>query len=65
MAFTQAQLDAIEDAIAGSELTVTFSDGKSVTYRSIADLIAARNTIKDSMSTTASTLSTLASFTKE
>lgn len=45
MAFTQSQLDAIETAIASGELKVMF-DGREVIYRSIDDLLKARNTIK-------------------
>lgn len=45
MAFSLAQLAAIEDAIASGELSVSF-EGKSVTYRSINDLIAARNLMR-------------------
>lgn len=37
MAFTAAQLQALKDALASGELTVTY-DGKTVTYRSIDDL---------------------------
>ena len=37
MAFTAAQLQALKDALASGELTVTY-DGKTVTYRSIEDL---------------------------
>lgn len=43
--FTVAQLEAIETAIASGELTVEF-DGKRVTYRDMADLMKARDTIK-------------------
>jgi hypothetical protein len=64
MAFTQAQLDAIENAIASGTLSVSFPDGKSVTYRSLAELITARDMMKNSISGT-TTRSTLASFTKE
>lgn len=41
MPLTQSDLDAIDAAIAGAELTVTV-DGKSVTYRSITELRRAR-----------------------
>ena len=41
MALTQSDLDALDSAIAGAELTVTV-DGKSVTYRSISALKRAR-----------------------
>jgi len=45
MAFTQTQLDAIDAAIASGELKITF-DGREIVYRSIADLLKARDTIK-------------------
>jgi hypothetical protein len=48
MAFTQAQLDAVETAIASGELKVMF-DGREIIYRSIDDLLKARNTIKASL----------------
>lgn len=45
MAYTQTQLDAVETAIASGELRVSFN-GREVVYRSIDDLLKARNTIK-------------------
>lgn len=45
MAFTLAQLDAVEAAIASGTLTVHYSD-KSVTYKSTADMIMARQIIR-------------------
>lgn len=45
MAFTQKDLDAVEAAIASGELSVK-SDGREVTYRSMADLMTARDTIR-------------------
>lgn len=48
MAFTQAQLDAVETAIASGELKVMF-DGREVIYRSIDDLLKARDVIKSSL----------------
>jgi hypothetical protein len=41
MALTQTDLDALDKAIAGAELTVSV-DGKSVTYRSMNELMRAR-----------------------
>ena len=38
MSFTQTDLHAINRAIATGELTVRTSDGRSVTYRSMAEL---------------------------
>lgn len=45
MSFTVDQLTAIESAIASGELKVAFN-GKEIVYRSMNDLIQARNTIK-------------------
>ncbi len=45
MAFTLTQLDAIETAIASGELLVEY-EGKKVQYRSMADLMQARNTVR-------------------
>lgn len=45
MAFTLAQLDAIEAAMASGELIVEY-EGKKVQYRSMADLVIARNTVR-------------------
>lgn len=48
MAFTQAQLDAVESAIASGELRVMFN-GREIIYRSVADLLKARNLIRESL----------------
>lgn len=48
MVFMQANLDAVGSAIASGELKVMFG-GCEVWYRSIADLIRARNTFKVSL----------------
>ncbi|KVK77815.1 MULTISPECIES: phage head-tail joining protein [Burkholderia] len=45
MAFTQNDLIAVERAIASGALTVEYN-GKKTTFRSIADLLAARDLIK-------------------
>lgn len=42
MALTQADLDAINSAIASGELTVRSATGAQVTYRSMDELIKAR-----------------------
>lgn len=44
MAFTQADLDRINRAIATGELSIE-KDGKKITYRSMGDLIKARDAI--------------------
>lgn len=45
MAFTQADLDAVNSAIASGELTIKHN-GRETTYRSIADLLAAKKAIE-------------------
>lgn len=45
MAFTQSDLDAVNAAIASGELTVSHN-GRTVTYRSMDDLMKARATIQ-------------------
>lgn len=48
MAFTTAQLTALEEAIASGELTVSY-EGKTVTYRSMADLQKAYDMVKSAL----------------
>lgn len=48
MAVTQLDIDALNAAIATGEKQVTL-DGQSVTYRSISDLIEARNDLVDQL----------------
>lgn len=48
MAFTQAQLDAIEIAIARGEKIVRY-EGRHVEYRDIDDLLKARDEIRNSL----------------
>ncbi len=42
MALTASDIAAIDRAIASGELSVTFADGRSVTYRSIDELLKAK-----------------------
>lgn len=48
MAFSSADLDSINAAIASGELTVSVQ-GRSVTYRSISDLLKAKQAIEDGL----------------
>lgn len=48
MAFSGADLDSINAAIASGELTVSVQ-GRSVTYRSIDDLLKAKQAIEDGL----------------
>ena len=45
MAFSQADLDAIDKAIASGAVRVDYPGGGSVTYRSLADMRATRSDI--------------------
>jgi hypothetical protein len=49
MAFTAEDLAAVESAIASGELTVAHN-GRTVTYRSMSDLLRARDLIKGELS---------------
>jgi hypothetical protein len=67
MSWTTTDLTAIETAIASGELRVKFSD-REVQYRSIDELLKARDVIKGVLSpssTSGATSCTLASFTKD
>lgn len=68
MAFTTADLTVIETAIASGTLSVQFSD-RRVQYRSLDELIKARDMIKEGIAnpsgSSASVRSTYASFTKD
>lgn len=48
MAVTQTDIDALNTAIASGEKQVIL-DGQSVTYRSINDLITARNDLQEQL----------------
>lgn len=50
MAFSTADLDSINAAIASGELTVSVQ-GRSVTYRSLDDLLKAKRVIEDGLRT--------------
>ena len=49
MAFSQADLDAIEKAIASGELSVRLPSGTSVTYRDMDDLMKARDRMRSEL----------------
>lgn len=54
MAFTSADVDALDRAIATGELRVRFSDGREVTYRETSALISARSFIAQQLTGAAS-----------
>ena len=45
MAFTLTQLNALEAALASGQTSVSY-DGKRVDYRSVGDLVQARNIVR-------------------
>lgn len=45
MAYTQEQLDTLEAAIAGGELTVKYAD-RAVTYRSLDEMLRIRDALR-------------------
>lgn len=49
MSYTVEQLSAVESAIASGELVVRSETGRMIEYRSMADLIKARDVIKNSL----------------
>lgn len=54
MAFTQTDLDNVDRAIGSGELTVSFN-GRTVTHRSMSDLMAARDLIAKTLASQAPT----------
>lgn len=61
MAFTQTQLDALEAAIASGTLEVRTGD-KSVRYQSMAELIKARDLIREQLAVATDVQQSRASF---
>lgn len=61
MAFTQTQLDTLENAIASGTLEVRTGD-KSVRYHSLDELVKARDLIRDQLSSSSSATKSRASF---
>ena len=61
MAFTQAQVDAIDSAIAQGVRSVTY-DGKTVTYNTVDDMLKARNMMRDAIAKAAGTATARGSF---
>lgn len=51
MAFTQAQLDAIEAAIVSGTTSVSY-EGKSVTYRTLDEMLRVRAIIRNALGLT-------------
>ena len=65
MAFTQSQLDALESAIASGTLEVRMGD-KLVRYQNTADLIRARDLVRDQLiGQSSSSRTALTSFSRD
>lgn len=56
MAFTPADLEAIDRAIASGELIIRNADGKMVTMRSMDELMAAKAAITSAVASAATTV---------
>lgn len=52
MAFTTTDLAAVDAAIASGELTIRAADGKTVTYRSMDELLKARAVMQAELAAT-------------
>ncbi len=66
MAWTQTDLDAIEAAMVTPEMRVRFQDGREVQYRTMAELLSARDAIKSSLSASSGGIrTTKMKFTKD
>lgn len=63
MAWTQADIDALEAALKTGVLTVHYAD-RSVTYRSLAEMLQLRATMKDTVLGAAGTAKARPSFAK-
>lgn len=63
MEYTQADLDQLNKAIKSGRLTVEY-DGQKVTYRSLDELIRARNLIKSELAQTERRGASIASFVR-
>ena len=64
MAFTQSQLDALQEAYASGTTRVTI-DGRTVEYRSLDDLSKAIARIERSLGQGSTERSSLASFSRD
>jgi len=64
MAWTSGDLVIIEAAIASGEESVTFTDGRSVRYRSITELMKARDAIKATVENSSGSTRTRFSYGK-
>lgn len=63
MNFTQTNLDAVNKAIASGALTVEY-DGQKIIYRSMSELLRARELIKSELASTPRVSHSVASFNR-
>jgi hypothetical protein len=63
MSFTQAHLDALNQAIASGELTIEYN-GKKITYRSIGELVKAKQLVEAELSNTSRASNSIARFNR-
>lgn len=64
MAFEQADIDALDDAIKGGELKVKYGD-KEVTYRSLSEMREIRAMMQQEVGGASAPTTSLASFSRE
>ena len=62
--YVEADLTNVENAIKSGVLTVRFSDGKSVTYRSLDELLKIRDDIQKGLGTAPKTQRIFPKFSK-
>jgi len=62
---TQADIDALEAALANATLKVRFADGREVTYRSAADLTQALSVLRPSVASVPFNRTTLSVFARD
>lgn len=58
MAFTQAQLDALEEAISAGATSVSY-EGKTVSYRTLDDMLRLRTIIRKALGLSPASATTL------
>lgn len=63
MSFTQNNLDAVNKAIASGALIVEY-DGQKITYRSMGELMRARDLIKSDLASTPRVSHSVATFNR-
>jgi len=51
MAYTEEQLDKLKDALASGVLSIRYQDGRQVTYKTTAELVATIDRIESTLGT--------------